>query len=131
MAIIGPTLMALMALLIPIVALIINGMRKMREREIRHRERMRALELGIELPPDVAELDRPIPKGRSRVGLHGAIWLGIGAGLLGSRAILAAAPDVDSDLLDFVNFLSIWGLPALLVGATLSVYGFFTRDKDS
>lgn len=51
--------------------------RRMHEVDCRHRERMAAIEKGLELPPDSVPQPTQIPP-RSRYLLRGLIWLGVG-----------------------------------------------------
>jgi hypothetical protein len=87
-------------ILIPLVSIILGvGMtiitilsrhrRQMQELDNRHRERMAAIEKGLDLPPDPAGGDRDrapeIPRRQRRGGsdylLRGLIWLGVGIAL--------------------------------------------------
>ena len=47
------------------------------EIEYRHKERMAALDKGLDLPPEPIAPAR-LPAARSRYLLHGLIWLGVG-----------------------------------------------------
>lgn len=77
-----------MALLIPILAvtvssvalivwIVVSHRRRVRELDSRHKERMAAIEKGLELPPEPLPQPAPMPP-RSRCLLRGLIWLGVG-----------------------------------------------------
>ena len=80
-----------MALLIPIVTvsvslgalivwIVVSHRRRMHEADCRHKERMAAIEKGLELPPEpFAQPKQMLP--RSRYLLRGLIWLGVGLAL--------------------------------------------------
>jgi hypothetical protein len=51
--------------------------RRMHEVDCRHKERMAAIEKGLELPPEPVPQPAQIPP-RSRYLLRGLIWLGVG-----------------------------------------------------
>jgi len=80
-----------LALLIPIVSvaagmgaliiwIVVWYRRRMREIDCRHRERMAAIEKGLELPPESLPQPEQMPP-LSRYLLRGLIWLGIGLAL--------------------------------------------------
>jgi hypothetical protein len=87
------------ALLIPILAVTVSlaalivwivmwYRRRMHEVDCRHKERMAAIEKGLELPPE--SLPQPMPP-RSRYLLRGLIWLGVGLAItFGGRDWLQA-----------------------------------------
>jgi hypothetical protein len=81
-------LTSVMALLIPIISVTVSlgalivwialsYRRRMREVDCRHRERMAAIEKGLELPPEPVAQPQQMPP-RSRYFLRGLIWLGVG-----------------------------------------------------
>jgi len=84
-------LLPVMALLIPIISVTVSlgalivwivvwYRRRMREIDCRHKERMAAIEKGLELLPEpVVQPEQMAP--RSRYLLRGLIWLGIGLAL--------------------------------------------------
>ena len=55
------------------------------------------------------------------MGIHGAIWTAIGAGLLVSTSIIRTQ-SMNSDFRQFALFLMIWAVPALFVGIALVIY---------
>jgi len=64
--------------------------RRMHEVDCRHKERMAAIEKGLELPPDAVPQPAPMPP-RSRYLLRGLIWLGVGLAItFGGRDWLQA-----------------------------------------
>ena len=90
-----------MALLIPIISVTISlgalivwilvaHRRRVREIDCRHRERMAAIEKGLELPPEPhPEAAQMAP--RARYLLRGLIWLGVGLAItFGGRNWLQA-----------------------------------------
>lgn len=116
-----------LGILIPIIAVILGmtmGMitiitehqRKSRTLEQRHRERMAAIEKGLELPPDPPrQIYRPSPE---RYLLRGMIWLGVGV------AFALALPGLVGDRVAHVG----WVIAA--VGAAyLIFYATETRRK--
>ena len=77
-----------MALLIPILSVAVSFgalivfivvwyRRRIHEVDCRHKERMAAIEKGLELPPESLPQTEPVPP-RSRYLLRGLIWLGVG-----------------------------------------------------
>jgi hypothetical protein len=80
-----------LALLIPIISITVSlaaliiwilaaNRRKVHEVECRHKERMAAIEKGLELPPESLPQPEPMPP-RPRYLLRGLIWLGVGLAL--------------------------------------------------
>ena len=59
-----------------IVWIVVWYRRRMHEVDCRHKERMAAIEKGLELPPE--PLPQPQQAPRSRYLLRGLIWLGVG-----------------------------------------------------
>lgn len=72
---------AVLALLIPIVAIWTGHQRQIREVEARHRERLAAIEKGLPVPPDPV----PPPKKVGSPLLRGLVWLGVGLAIVYSR----------------------------------------------
>jgi hypothetical protein len=77
-----------LALLIPIISILFSlgalivwivvwYRRRVHEADCRHKERMAAIEKGLELPPDPLPQPERMPP-RSRYLLRGLIWLGVG-----------------------------------------------------
>jgi len=82
------TLIPALGLLIPIISVTVSlgalivwivvwYRRRMHEVDCRHKERMAAIEKGLELPPESLPQPQPVPP-RSRYLLRGLIWLGVG-----------------------------------------------------
>jgi len=77
MAMTIPLLSVTMSVAALIVWIVVWYRRKMREVDCRHRERMAAIEKGLELPPEPVPQPAQMPP-RSRYLLRGLIWLGVG-----------------------------------------------------
>ena len=96
-------LSTVMALLIPIVGvtaslgalivwIVVAHRRKLHEADCRHKERMAAIEKGLELPPDPLPQPEQMPP-RSRYLLRGLIWLGVGLAItFGAHGLLTLPP---------------------------------------
>jgi hypothetical protein len=111
------------ALLIPISAIIMDGWSKVKEREHTHRERIKAMEMGVteSLPALTATEAVTPPRSRRSAGYHGAVWAGLGGGLLVST-MLVRYTSRDSDMVKFADFLMLWSFPALCIGLGLLIY---------
>src|SRR6516165_12758043 len=81
-------LIPVLGLLIPIISVTVSlgalivwivswSRRRMHEIDCRHKERMAAIEKGLELPPESLPQPEQMPP-RSRYLLRGLIWLGVG-----------------------------------------------------
>jgi hypothetical protein len=77
-----PIVAIVMSLAIPIVAIITEYAKKRKFYELHHKERLAAIEKGVELPPLPPELFGSERKGRPRYLLRGLVWLFIGLGTL-------------------------------------------------
>jgi hypothetical protein len=79
-----------------VVSIVVKHRRQMRELDNRHRERMAAIEKGLDLPPDplaeqviaVQRLNGARQRSGSRYLLRGLVWLGIGLALTASNDLL-------------------------------------------
>ena len=82
------SLIPAMAMLIPIISVVVSFgalivwivvwyRRRVHESDCRHKERMAAIEKGLELPPELPPAPAQPPP-RSRYLLRGLIWLGVG-----------------------------------------------------
>jgi len=60
-----------------IVWIVVWYRRRVHEADCRHKERMAAIEKGLELPPESLPQTQQVPP-RSRYLLRGLIWLGVG-----------------------------------------------------
>lgn len=118
------------ALFIPIAAIIMDGWQKVKEREHVHQERIKALELGKAdvLPSWTAALVEP-PKKPHSAGYHGAVWAGLGGGLLVSTMFVRTTGH--DDLIKFADFLMLWSFPALCLGLGLLIYAWIGRRSKS
>ncbi len=77
-----PIVAVIMSLTIPIVAIITEFAKRRTFYELHHKERLAAIEKGVELPPLPPEFVGAGPKGRPRYLLRGLIWLFVGLGIL-------------------------------------------------
>ncbi len=83
MSLLIPVLAVTLGLGAVIVAIVVRHRRDVHELEHRHKERMAAIDKGLELPPE-APLPRVVPDRTVAPGAHpryllrGLIWLGIG-----------------------------------------------------
>ena len=115
------------ALLIPITAIIMDGWSKVKEREHTHRERMKAMEMGVtEALPALTAAEGVSPRSRRSAGYHGAVWAGLGGGLLLSTWMVKTTSP-DSDMVKFADFLMLWSFPALCIGLGLLLYAALNR----
>jgi len=97
------TISSVMALLIPITAvaagfaaliiwIVLSSRRRADAIESRHKERMAAIDKGVDLPPDPLPQAEQMPP-RSRYLLRGLIWLGVGLAItFGMHGLLHAPP---------------------------------------
>src|SRR5215469_16546379 len=76
-----PILSVTVSLAALIVWIVMWHRRRIHEVDCRHKERMAAIEKGLELPPESVPLPEQKPP-RSRYLLRGLIWLGIGLALV-------------------------------------------------
>ena len=73
-----------------IVWIVVWSRRRKHEIDCRHKERMAAIEKGLELPPELLPQPEQMPP-RSRYLLRGLIWLGVGLAItFGGRNWLQA-----------------------------------------
>ena len=77
MALLIPILSVTVSLGALIVWIVVWYRRRMHEADCRHKERMAAIEKGLELPPESLPQTQQVPP-RSRYLLRGLIWLGVG-----------------------------------------------------
>jgi hypothetical protein len=90
MALLIPILSVTVSLAALIVWIVMWYRRRMHEVDCRHKERMAAIEKGLELPPESLPPPAQMPP-RSRYLLRGLIWLGVGLAItLGGRDWLQA-----------------------------------------
>jgi uncharacterized integral membrane protein len=120
------------ALLIPITAIIADAYKKVKEKEQEHEARIKAIEAGVGDPavllaaPSAADTPKEKPRGRG-AAYHGAIWTGLGVGLLISTLLVLQISSND-EMRGFASFLLIWAIPALTVGLGLVIYGVKTKN---
>jgi hypothetical protein len=90
LALLIPIVAIVMSLLIPIVYSIVDYRRRRDIIEANHRERLAAIERGVDLPPLPESFYLPFQRSRRpRYLLSGLIWLFIGIGLFISLAAVA------------------------------------------
>lgn len=120
----------MVALLIPITAIIADAYKKVKEKEQQHEARIKAIEAGVGDPVALLatppEVPAEKPKGRG-AAYHGTIWTGLGLGLLISTLVVHQVGDSE-DIRSFASFVMIWAIPALTVGLGLVIYGIKTRN---
>ena len=115
-----------LALLIPILSVTLSlgaliiwilmwHRRRVYELDCRHKERMAAIEKGLELPPE--SLPQPVQTPRARYLLRGLIWLGVGLALS-----LAVHNRFESQVAEF-------GWIAVAVGAAYLIFYFVEGRK--
>jgi hypothetical protein len=74
-----PIIAVTLSLSIAIVFIITRSVRQKHQIELRHKERMAAIDKGLDLPPDPVPLERV---SRPRYLLRGLVWLGVGLALV-------------------------------------------------
>ena len=80
-----PIVAIVFSLSIPIVAIIMDSTKRRRIYELHHKERLAAIEKGVEappLPPELFDKDFSQRNRRPRHLLHGLVWLLLGLALL-------------------------------------------------
>ena len=86
-----PVIAILAGIAVAIVAMLSNHRQRLQRADLRHRERMAAIEKGFELPPDPPDVD-PKASDESRFLRHGLVLLAIG---LTVTAAMIQIPDKD------------------------------------
>jgi len=113
-----PIIAIFMSLLIPIVFAIVDYRRRRALVEATHKERMAAIERGMELPPMPEALFQSMkPARRSSYLLPGLIWLFVGIGLFTALGAVAG---------DEVRY---FGLIPIGVGLAFLIYYFVEGRK--
>ena len=82
LALMIPIVFIIMGLGIPIVVIVTDYAKRRKVYELHHKERLAAIDKGIELPPLPLELFGAGPKGRPRYLLRGLVWLFVGLGIM-------------------------------------------------
>jgi hypothetical protein len=86
-ALLIPIIAVTLSMTVAIVFIVATHRRKVHELEQRHKERMAAIDKGLDLPIEAIKLSEPTH--RPRYLLRGLIWLGVGLALVfGSRDVL-------------------------------------------
>jgi len=73
-----PIVTVTVSLLALIIWIVVAHRRRMHEVDCRHKERMAAIDKGLELPPESTPPQPEQIQPRSRYLLRGLIWLGVG-----------------------------------------------------
>jgi hypothetical protein len=113
-----PLVAIVMSLLIPIVAIIADSRKKRAIYELHHRERLAAIDKGMEVPELPAELfdgGRRI-RGPGNYLLRGLIWSAVGIGMLIA-------------LREMLDDASSLGVIPLLIGVAYLIYYFVEGRK--
>ncbi len=97
------------------VAIVTTHREKVKRAELRHKERLAAMEKGIELPPEIVDKDNG---DKPRFLLQGLIWLGVGIGNFFALGALAG---------ERVGMLGL--IPAAVGVATLLYYAIEGRKE--
>jgi hypothetical protein len=79
MSLLIPILGVTLSMAVAIVFILARHRRNMQRLELRHRERMAAIDKGLDLPPEPVE---KIPLSRPRYLLRGLVWLGVGLAIV-------------------------------------------------
>ena len=113
-----PIIAIVMSLLIPIVAIISDAKKKRSIYELHHRERLAAIDKGLDIPPLPAELfdGGRRAKGPGNFLLRGLIWCAIGIG------VLIGVREMEEDIARL-------GIIPLLVGVAYLIYYFVEGRK--
>src|ERR1700746_858952 len=113
-----PIVTVTVSLLALIIWIVVAHRRRMHEVDCRHKERMAAIDKGLELPPEPLPQPEQIPP-RSRYLLRGLIWLGVGL------AITLGGPDWLRDRMGGPGWI------AVAVGAAYLIFYFVEGRKAS
>lgn len=97
------------------ISIVANHQRKLKRYELRHRERLAAMEKGLELPPELAE---PVEDAQRSNGLRSGL-IGLGVGVVLYFALDRVA---DSDV-------ALFGLIPAAVGVAQLLYYFIEGRK--
>ena len=110
-----PIITIVLGVVVAIVWISASHKQKAQRNEMRHRERMTAIEKGLEIPPDPVEQDAPRKSGGLKSGLSGL--------LVGIVLYLALRAVADEDV-------ALFGLiPAAIGLANLVAYFFETKKN--
>jgi hypothetical protein len=111
-----PIVAIVMSLSIPIIAIITEYEKRRKFYELHHRERLAAIEKGIELPPLPPEFAGGLPK-YPRHFLKGLIWF-----LVGLAIVVAVGANAGWDE-------ALWGLIPTAIGVAYLAYYFVEGKK--
>lgn len=117
MALLIPIIGIVFGVSVAIVAIITQSRRRVQEFEMRHRERMSAIERGLEVPADPLE-PAERPRTHSLYLLRGMVWLGVGI------AIAFAGGDLIGQDVARIGFI-----PAA-VGIAYLIFYFVAKPKE-
>ena len=86
MTLLIPILSVTLSLTVALVYIVTRSLRQKHQIELRHKERMAAIDKGLDLPPDTLPA---VPTSRPRYLLRGLVWLGVGLALVfGASSLL-------------------------------------------
>jgi len=102
LALMIPIVAIIMGMAIPIVVIIADYAKRRKLYELHHKERLAAIDKGMELPPLPIELLGAGPKGRPRYLLRGLIWLFVGLGTLIALSGITSAEAEKTWMLGFI-----------------------------
>jgi hypothetical protein len=120
-----PLISTILGIGMVIVAIVTRHRRQMQELDHRHRERMAAIEKGLDLPPDPVTVERGAVgerlRGYRRVGsdylFRGLVWLGVGIALSASDSFFGSGNRT-------------FGWIAMAVGAAYLIYYFVEGRRE-
>lgn len=113
-----PIIAIVLGIGLAIVSVIANHLQRLQRSELRHRERLAAIEKGLELPPDPPEPGPDPARQRSRDLLRGLVLLFVGVTV---TAALLSSPDADGHYL--------WGLVPAGVGIAYLLFYFIESRR--
>jgi uncharacterized membrane protein HdeD (DUF308 family) len=115
-----PIIGLILGVLIAIVSIVTSHRLKMQRNDMRHKERLAAIEKGLELPPDV----EPSENGKENGKKHSSLRIGLIGLFVGIVLYFALRAVVDSDV-------ALFGLiPAAIGVANLVSYFVEAKKKD-
>lgn len=111
-----PILGVILSMTVAIVFILAVHWHKTKQLEQRHKERMAAIDKGLDLPMDPIKVDAP---SRPRYLLRGLVWLGVGVSL-----VYGARPALDAEASSF-------GWIPVAVGLAYLIFYFIEGRRES